>query len=194
MGRLIGITGVAGSGKDAAAAALVAAGWRRAAFADRMREAVLALDPWVIFEGVDGNEGWARLSDLVEAHGWDDAKRMHGEIRRLLQRFGTEAGRDIHGEDCWIDLVLAPWVHASNTPGPKHDLVVTDCRFENEAVAIRRAGGLVVRIERPDIEELPGNHVSEAGLPERLVSAVIHNDASVEDLHAAILDFAARRA
>jgi hypothetical protein len=175
--RLIGLCGMAGSGKDEAARALVANGWRRDAFADRMRTAMLALDPWV--DDPVAIDTFHRLSWLVRDIGWDEAKRRYPEVRQLLQRFGTEAGRGVHGEDCWVDALFRD---ADDSP-----LVVTDVRFGNEARAIKDRGGLVVKIVRPGIEPLPGNHASEAGIPDELVDWILNNDSSIEMLHAAIL-------
>lgn len=200
--RLIGLTGLAGAGKDEAAKALVEDGWRRAAFADRMRTAILALDPWVDY----GHElsfpshrslpavevKPYRLSELVEAYGWDRVKRSTPEVRRLLQKFGTEAGRHVHGEDCWVDLVLAPWRDNSTFSDLGYDLVVTDVRFENEARAVREAGGLVVHIRRPGLERLPGGHASEDGVAFHHNDLAIVNDGPVEKLYASIRHVAER--
>lgn len=177
--RLVGLTGLAGSGKDTAAEALVAAGWKRDAFADRMRVAVLALDPWVDVDPFYRAAGRDRLSFLVERYGWDEAKREYPEVRRLLQKFGTEAGRKIHGDDCWIDLLFRSWDNETS-------LVITDCRFNNEAEAVRARGGLVVRIDRPGLEPLPGGHASEAGVSPALVDIVVFNDGPVGKLHASM--------
>lgn len=178
MTRLIGLTGRAGAGKDEAAKALVAAGWTRDAFADRMRTAVLALDPWAdLGDRVFGIPP-RRLSELVGTYGWDHAKREFPEVRRLLQRFGTEAGREIHGEDCWVDALFSAYDHAP----PAGGLVITDVRFDNEARAVRDRGGLVVRIVRPDVEALPGGHASEAGVADALVDHVLRNERSIEHL------------
>lgn len=190
MTRLIGITGRAGSGKDTAAEALVEIGWRREAFADRMRTALLALDPVICHPepaaGVRIDLMPVRLSTVIRQLGWDAAKRKYGEIRRLLQKFGTEAGRDIHGEDCWVNALFRNVEFVGGQPMPS-PLVVTDCRFANEARAIRGLGGVVVEIIRPGIEPLPGGHASEAGIAPELVDWRIVNDRDVAHLRAEIL-------
>lgn len=178
-GKLIGLTGLAGAGKDEAAKALIADGWVRDAFADRMRKAMLDLDPWLV--EWDGHP--VRLSQIIAEEGWDQAKRNYPEVRRLLQRFGTEAGRDIHGVNCWVNALFRDW---SNETW----LVITDCRFDNEAQAVRERGGIVVRIERPGLERLPGGHASEAGVADELVDYVIDNDGTVSQLHARIREIA----
>lgn len=196
MAKLIGLHGLAGAGKDEAAKALIADGWVREAFADRMRKAILALDPLVTEESDPAlNYGWdiRRLSQVVDLYGWDGAKRKIPEVRRLLQKFGTEAGRDIHGDDCWIDLVLDPWRAARfHADGVAHgpDLVVTDVRFDNEAEAIRKNDGVVVHIVRPGLERLPGDHASEAGLSRHLIDYTFLNDGTLDELHTKIRQIA----
>jgi hypothetical protein len=67
--------------------------------------------------------------------------------RHAMQTLGTEWGRNLIGEHFWIRLwsetvadVLNPIIGAGGR------VVVDDCRFENEAGAARRLGGLVVRL------------------------------------------------
>ena len=167
----VGLTGYAGAGKDAAAEALVADGWRRDAFADRMRAGLLALDPWV-------DQAGCPLSDLVAACGWDMAKRSYSDVRGLLQRFGTEAGRAIHGEDVWVDALF-------RTIELGQRVVITDVRFDNEAEAIAGWYGIVIEIRRPGCGPVNG-HASDAGISPDLIDFVVVNDGTVADLHAKI--------
>ncbi|WLW38536.1 deoxynucleoside monophosphate kinase [Streptomyces phage Vanseggelen] len=182
---LIGLAGYAGSGKDEAAKALVAGGWRRDAFADRLRSFLLALDPWVdTFPDV----GVVRLSKLVDAYGWDRAKRTFPEIRRLLQRAGTEAGRKVLGANVWVSALMQDF-------DPENEaLVVSDVRFPNEADAIRQAGGVVVRVNRPGVgpKEDPGGwvHESEVALDHYDFDITIENDGTAEELHERLLSTA----
>jgi hypothetical protein len=177
--RLVGFTGYATCGKDTAAKCLIERGWVRVGFADALREALLALDPIIAFEAQTGRA--MRLKWLVEMVGWDHAKKDR-EVRLLLQRMGTEAGRDIHGEMCWTDIAAEKiWAAQEDDKS----VVITDCRFANEAFNIRSFGGIVVRIDRPGVEPANG-HVSDAldGIkPDR----VIVNDGTIEELHAKVL-------
>jgi hypothetical protein len=184
--RLIGLWGFAGSGKDEAAKALVEDGWRRDAFADRMRAMLLALDPYV-----DPGFFKVRLSEMLEEYdfeeqpalAWDMVKRdlnCSPEVRRLLQRLGTEAGRGVLGENVWINALMNDW-HVLGYPRT----VVTDCRFENEARAIRDAGGLTVAILRPGVGPVNG-HASETALAGWPFDFTVHNDRDVEHLHEVI--------
>jgi hypothetical protein len=173
---LLGLAAVARSGKDEAAKALIADGWQRRAFADRLRQMLYALNPLM-------PSGY-RLQHLVNAYGWEYAK-VEPEVRALLQRLGTDAGRQVLGEDVWVDAALR------DLPDDQH-VVFTDCRFRNEADAIRERGGLVVQIVRPGVDAVNG-HISERALVESgfRFDAVLVNDGSIEQLHASIRRLAA---
>jgi hypothetical protein len=137
MALLLGLTGPPGAGKDASAAHLVGShNFKRFAFADQIRQAALVLDPLV--------KGRTRLSAVVADHGWDIAKTEWPEVRRLLQVLGTELGRDLHGPDVWVDRVFT----AIGDLPPDQRVVISDCRFPNEAAAVRAHGGFIVRINR----------------------------------------------
>ena len=167
--NLIGVSGRKRSGKDSFAERLTAVhGFTRVAFADPMRELALALDPLI-------SEVW-RLSELVDAFGWEGAKE-NPEVRRTLQRLGTEGGRKVLGENIWVDTAMRT---ARAADGP---VVFTDVRVPNEAEAVKTAGGVVVRIER---QGLPtgDTHPSETALDDWRFDFIVHNDSTLEALHA----------
>jgi hypothetical protein len=169
---LVGLCGYAGSGKDEAAKGLVADGWERVALADALRDALAALDPLI---HASNNHVVTVLSNvLAEFDGdWDAVKKFH-DVRRLLQRLGTEAGRDIHGQDCWVNIARRKILATSN------NVVVTDIRFANEAAMIRDLGGVLVRVERPGVGPV-NEHVSEV-MPFEADHTLL-NDGSIEQLH-----------
>ncbi|MFJ6183727.1 hypothetical protein [Streptomyces sp. NPDC092295] len=136
---LIGLSGYARSGKDTAAQALADRGWRRAGFADKLREFLLALDP--LLPALHGGQPF-RLRRYVEAWGWERAKDEHPEVRALLQRAGTEAGRRVLGANVWVNALFEDHKDAPA-------LVVPDVRFPNEARAISDRGGVLIRVARP---------------------------------------------
>lgn len=185
MPRLIGLTGLARSGKDTAAEALVADGWERRAFADSLRSFMYQLNPIVLPAGT-------RLRSVVNAYGWETAKTSIPEVRELLQRCGTDAGRNVLGENVWVTATLGdlPELH-------RPSVVVTDVRFPNEADAIRDYGGVVVRIVRPGvtlIRDAEGNvHPSETALDDYPIFHVVVNDGTPEDLHRKIRQIASPR-
>ena len=182
---VIGITGFAQVGKDTAAGFLIEQGFTRLAFADILRESVYNLNPIVEMPLPDAPDHWARVQDLVDWKGWDVAKVEYPEIRGLLQRMGTEVGRDLYGENFWVDRVMAQI-------DPKGDYVITDVRFPNEAEAVRAIGGQLWRIERPGVRGINA-HVSEAHVTSILVDVIIPNTGDMDHyrqvvLHAAGLE------
>lgn len=178
---IIGINGYARAGKDEAAKALVAEGFERIAFADVLRDMAYAINPYVEYESGDDIEPgrYRRLQDVVDVFGWENAKAHYPDIRRLLQRLGTEAGRDILGENIWVDTAFAR--------AASDDIVVTDVRFPNEGDAIKARGGVVVNITRPGVGPVNG-HVSDNAMEDYRFDEYIRNDGAVEDLHAMILE------
>ncbi|WP_107407970.1 hypothetical protein [Streptomyces sp. CC77] len=179
--RLIGLSGPAGSGKDTAAQALVAAGWQRKAFADKVRDFVYAMNPPApLIEGVETFS----LAVEVDAFGWDEVKTYPG-VRELLQRCGTEAGRHVLGPDVWVNALFqdeATW---------EAPVVVTDVRFPNEAEAIKARGGLLVRIDRPGQPPIgEAGHISEHAVDAWPFDAVIINDGTELQLGCRLLSIA----
>lgn len=162
---LVGLHGWQGAGKDTVAGILAERGFERIAFADPMREALYKLDPHIA-------GGWS-LRMLVDVSGWDSVKREYPEVRGLLQRFGTEVGREMWGEDFWVRQGLA---QAAGKPR----VVVTDVRFENEVAAIKQAGGFMFRVVRPGYGPREG-HASEGDLS-HLCDRTIDNSGDLEHL------------
>lgn len=186
---LVGFSGRLRSGKDTAAQVLIRGGFHHASFARAIYDLVYALNPAVAIsdEPVDG---WRRLAELVDEIGWEDAKDHYPEVRALLQRAGTEAGRKVLGEHVWVEAAM------HNLP-QYTDVVFTDVRFPNEAGAIRARNGIVIRVERPSLPEPgPDAHPSETAMDGYDFDATVVNDGTVADLHAQVmfaLAFTARR-
>ena len=173
---LIGFSGRLRSGKDTAAQPLIDAGWHHASFARALKDFAYALNPIVPLP----HGGYGRLALVVDAVGWEKAKDDYPEVRALLQRCGTEAGRDVLGEDVWVNAALA------SLPADRH-VVFTDVRFVNEARAIQSRGGIVIRVERPSLPEPgPDAHPSETALDGFGFDVVVRNTGTVGSLHAAV--------
>jgi len=63
-------------------------------------------------------------------------------IRQLLQSFGTDICRKI-STNCWVDaLVNEIYTY------PNKFAVITDCRFDNEVLGIKKIGGKVIKLTR----------------------------------------------
>jgi hypothetical protein len=187
---IIGLSGYARSGKDEAAFALKELGFHRVAFADKLREFLYALDPIVnptpekYF--VSSKEP-IRLSGVIDDYGWNGYKetKYSDEIRRLLQKLGTEAGRQTLWDSIWVDAAFAGIPEDAN-------IVVTDCRFPNEAEAVKERGGEVWRITKPGVG--PANsHPSETGLDNWAFDVNIGNTGTLEEYHGIVREIAKSR-
>jgi hypothetical protein len=165
--KLIGLTGYAQSGKDTVANILVEKyGYRRVAFADKIREFLYDVNPLVACSPT------GYLKDLVDLVGWDKAKQEN-QVRRLLQDLGVSA-RKVFNEDFWIQAALSD-MH------PSERIVVTDVRFTNEANYIERFEGQLWRVVRPGVEAV-NSHISETELNGFTSDHTIVNGGTLEDL------------
>lgn len=185
IGHLIGVMGRKRAGKDSVAQALMAnGGYHRFAFADPLKEMAYNVDPYVFVGAdpsiVDGERLWIRLSDLIEKVGWEEAKD-NADVRRFLQRLGKEGVRDVLGEDTWVDKTLNDYVIPALNVGTS--IVVPDVRFLNEVQAIRRLGGDIWRVDRPDLPPDKDMHASEQAWRRVKPDVVITNDGTMLDLY-----------
>ena len=171
---IIALSGRAGCGKSTAAAYLAEHhGFARVRFAGPLKAMVrtflaeIGTPDDVIERMIEG--------DLKEV---PSAAFSGASPRRVMQTLGTEWGREQISSTLWTDA----WRSAAKAalawaPG----VVVEDCRFENEGAAVIDAGGVIVRIERPGLAPLAGDHISERGLD---LGWRVHNDGPPEILHA----------
>jgi hypothetical protein len=143
------------------------------------RKALVALDPIVVLP----HKHWfapssrpVRINDFIAAYGYEQTKKMVPEFRALLQRMGTEVGRNLLGESVWADACLR---HIPRL------LVLSDTRSEAEARAIKSCGGLVVRVERPGYGPVNG-HVSEVMLDKWDFDSTIRNDSTMAVLQSKV--------
>lgn len=96
-------------------------------------------------------------------------------IRMLMQRVGTEAMRKNVHPNVWVNALFADYEKRSSQVW-----IVTDVRFENEAEAIKKRGGVIIRLERD--YHVKSNHESETALDNYKFDYVIKNNKSIEEL------------
>lgn len=173
---LIALTGYAGAGKDTVGKVLVERhGFRRVSFADRLKLMALDLDP--ILELVDEEtHAHARLTEVCRVYGGLEQAKQLPAVRGLLQTLGVAARDRIHPD---------VWVNAALDGIGDEDVVITDCRFRNEARAVVARGGRVVYVARPGVGPVNG-HVSEHDLAGWPFDAGLDNSGTVEDLPARV--------
>lgn len=150
---IIGITGKAGHGKDTVADLIVEMLDPLAvkkSWAQPVKDMAQAIDPLI--------EGSKRLSDFLDnPEGWHAAKK-HPEVRRFLQRLGTEGGRGVLGDRVWINHLLDQYYERDTYDHDTH-FVIPDTRFPNEAMHC----DVLIRVVRPNAPSLGANatHASE---------------------------------
>lgn len=179
--RLVGFHGVAQSGKDTAYSFLKEHHFKRLAFADALRDALYTLNPHVgpaKMPGTGIEFSGLTLVGLVDRVGWERAKKVP-EVRRLLQVFGTEVGREMFGEDVWVKKVT----DQITRPG---SYAVTDVRYLDELTTLSQMGGTLIKIVRPGVVSVNG-HKSDAGLADYHFDHVIVNDGTLEEYKAKVL-------
>ena len=99
--------------------------------------------------------------------------------RKAMQLLGTEFGRDMLRDDVWIKR--AEMEHAKNL-GIGRGTVITDVRFENEAVWLRtQPNSALIYLIAPNIKrDERYNHASEAGIKlDESFDKVVVNDKSL---------------
>lgn len=172
---LTGLTGAAGSGKNTVAEIIA-----ESCTSGRMPRICAFADP--LYECVSVITGLP-VEVLRDRAVKEMAIPWLGKSpRELLQLLGTEWGRQAIHPEIWVRSLMErikPWLE-DGVP-----VVVTDVRFDNEAKAIREAGGEVWRIVRPGWGCLSGStaaHASEAGVSENLIAVSITNDGCLDQL------------
>lgn len=148
---VIGICGYKQHGKSTIAKILVEEyGYTLTSFAEPLKQFAYAVNPIVYTD----TRGFCHYRDVIDDIGIDRAKEEVPEVRRLLQYIGTEGGRNVLGEDIWVDT----WAKSIQN---LERVVVADVRFPNEAAKIKAVGGQLWRVTRRGIGEPDISHVSE---------------------------------
>ena len=175
---LIGLTGKKRSGKDTVYQIINSISSndpdmivKRIAFADKVKEAasiILNISPAYLELHKDNSN---LIIKLERGDLWLDLS-----LRNIIQRIGTEVGRDLFGKNFWIDQVLPLDFDHSNQL-----VIVTDVRFENEAQRVIDLGGVIWEVQRPD-NNYKDDHSSEAGIDKEYINHIIVNRNSLQNL------------
>ncbi len=204
---LIALSGLAGAGKDTAANVLVThAGFSSLAFADPLRNEVaqayqLRSDETGLLTNRSTKETPTARLAIIECDSFGftgavaratgatvDDEWLHTprSPRQVLQWWGTEYRRQ-QRSNYWTNQMLLRI--KSLVQAGQRRFVITDCRFENEATAVRRLGGIVWQVTRPAAEEAAteGQHASVNDGSTLLPTVVIRNRGDLLDLRAHVL-------
>lgn len=203
---IIALSGYAGAGKDTIATLMqeqLEVPHARFAFADPLRLEVAAafgVDRSLLTDPAVKNAPSERLAlercqdpDFVEAflrtvrdphpYRWQCSRSP----REIMQAWGTEYRRAQH-DRYWINRAED---HANRLEDDGAAvLIVTDCRFANEAIWARGRGGQVWRVERAGCEPI-NRHGSETMLDHWPFDQVVPNDGGLELLRKRVRDLLA---
>lgn len=131
---------------------------------------------------------WNRERTVFVEQGVYKTEVVPMTVRDFLQILGTEGLRNGLHENTWVNALMADYTPAWTTNKGEHDpiqelpnWIITDTRFPNEAEAIKKVGGIIIRVERPGVKPI-NNHPSEVGLDGYDFDYVITNDGTLEDL------------
>lgn len=149
---ILGIVGFAGSGKGTVGDILVNDhDFTKLSFADAVKDATSAIFGWPRHL-LEGDTDESRKFRETKDDFWSARFGYNVTPRHMLQLMGTEAGREVFNQDLWIHTVerriryKQEWEFEDN-------FVIPDVRFPNEIEAIRKWGGVIIRVVRGDEPE-----------------------------------------
>lgn len=166
---IVGLGGLMGSGKSAIASSLV------------FRSKASAIIPFAMpIKRMMLQLGVNPANVYVSSRKEEPLDILCGKsAREAMQLLGTEWGRNMIGQDVWVNA----WRAAVETELAVSNyalIIADDLRFDNEAVAIRQFGGIVLRVERNGV----GWGTSDPHASERLdydADAVVTNNGTLQE-------------
>ena len=174
MKKLIALTGASGSGKSTVAEYLSQLEpssmerkrehipFARIKFSQTLKKMLLQI-PGITEEMTEG-----RLKETPQ-------EIFGGQTpRQVMQTLGTEWGRELVSKNIWLDS----WERSIEDYSY---VVAEDLRYVNEAELVKRLGGEIWRVKRPNY--LNSGHVSETEQTDIEADVIIHNNGSIENLH-----------
>jgi len=207
----IGLTGLAGAGKDTVADCLVThAGFSKIAFADRLRLEVagafrLGAQAQILVDRASKEKPnpLLALSQCHDRHFASLVLKIEYDRpvatvmnrartpRQIMQWSGTEFRRAANPNYWSTQAALR--IAEMRQHGHER-VVVTDCRFDNEASAIRLMGGDIWQVSRPGQVETEGDHASRNDGSGLQPEAVLVNGTDINGLrHTVLRTLQARR-
>ena len=171
--NLIGIIGKKGSGKDTAANYIIQKNptYLKYSFADPLKKVCS-----ILFNFTE-DQLYGDKKEEIDKN-WDITPR------KIMQYIGTDILRDNlkniiphYKGNIWITLFEKQLEKYNN-------LIVPDVRFNDEAYAIKKNGGILIKIERDLIEDEHSSHISENTIfDEHIIDYTIVNNSSLVDLY-----------
>ena len=193
---LVGIVGFIGAGKNTVSSVFKRHGFREESLASPLKDACAHIFAWprALLDGVtEKSRHWREKPDTF----WSLALGTPVTPRKMLQWLGTDVFRNSLHRDIWLMSLLR------RIRSQAGSVVITDVRFPNEIDAIKRLGGVVVRVKRgPDppwfetaakaargsstaaafMQKNVNTHSSEWQWSGSVADYIINNDGNIEEL------------
>jgi hypothetical protein len=170
--KIIGLVGPMGSGKSVVAKIIEDYGYKRVRFSAPLKNMFRAI-------GLDDKHIEGRLKEKP-------CDLLSGATpRHCMQTLGTEWARDMIAKNFWTNLWKAE-VEKHNTNsflrgGSGGKVVAEDCRFPNEAIAIKQMGGEIWAVKRNGYGY--SGHSSETEMAEIQATKTVLNNGTIGDLY-----------
>lgn len=171
---LIGITGQKFSGKSTVAKMLSEMlDYKVVSFADKLKDITCVLSGCTR-EDLENYE--FKEKQLVPIHMRPYCgSTKNPTYRAFLQHFGSEVMRSVN-DNIWIDSTLL---------NCGDNAIISDCRFPNEAKAIKECGGIIIKVVRDSVDS-DDTHQSEMMIDSIDAEYVLVNTKSIETLRGAV--------
>lgn len=197
---IIGLVGFIGSGKNTVSGIIQKHGFEKESFAKPLKDACSIVFNWdrALLEG-DTEE--SRIFRETPDKFWSERFGVPFSPRIAMQKFGTDAGRNIFGPNLWVDALEARLK-------PEKNYVISDVRFPNEILKIKSLNGKIFRVKRGDdpiwyktafednnakalhldneihemAKQYPEVHISEWAWIGSPIDEIIYNNGTVEQL------------
>ena len=170
MSKILGITGLKGSGKDTIGDIICKndESFVKMSFADTLKDITAILMGWdrKLLQGdtIESRE-WREKADDY----WSDVFGKMITPRIILQQLGTEVLRNHFLQSIWVDSLKKKIMNTDK------NVVITDVRFPNEIDAIKELGGTIYRVERGEIPKwyYEVNNLRLAAMPETNILYIV---------------------
>jgi hypothetical protein len=110
--------------------------------------------------------------------------------RDILQKLGTDFGRNMIHPDVWINALFSEY-EGDDPTGMANSFsefvypcwIITDSRFPNDVEKVKSLGGITIRVNRPECEDRIDEHFSETALDNyEGFNYIINNNGTIEEL------------
>ena len=203
MTKIVGLVGFIGSGKGTVADILCEKyGYKKMAFADVLKDTTATMFGWPRHL-LEGDTEESRIFRETVDEFWSEKLDRQITPRYVLQKLGTEASRDVFGNDIWISS-LEKRIRALPL---KSKIAITDVRFPNELKFVESFDdGITLRVVRGEEpiwyqtalkentegarglmkEKHPSIHLSEWAWIGHDFDAIIENNGTLKNLKTSV--------